>query len=63
LHEILSFKISKKTCVSLLFSLGVAPEIFGKFSANNPETLKHYLGLDSTQATSQYLEAFNNLEK
>lgn len=63
LYEKLSFKISKKTCVSLLFSLGVAPEIIGMFSANNPETLKHYLGMDNSQATNQYLDAFNNLEK
>ncbi len=63
LHEILSFKISKKTCVSLLYSLGVAPETIGKFSANSPETLKHYLGIYTEQATNQYLDAFNNLEK
>lgn len=63
LYEKLSFKISKKTCVTLLHGLGVQPEIIGIFTANTPETLKHYLGTDKTQAIEQFLDVFDSLEK
>jgi len=63
LNEKLSFKISKKTCVTLLHGLGVQPEIIGLFTANTPETLKHYLGTDKTKANQQFLDVFDSLEK
>jgi len=47
----------------LLHGLGVQPEIIGMFTANTPETLKHYLGTDKTKANQQFLDVFDSLEK
>ena len=63
LYEKLSFKISKKTCITLLSTLGVNPETIGIFTANNMETIKHYLGNDNTESVKKFLNAFDSISE